>query len=130
MCLKSVLKINSARAEYLRAQRLTSEIVDGVCCEGEDYDGAADHRGPTDTAQPPGLAQSEYDKAFDSWQSFEDKSATTGRLRSVGLALVGVLYAASWWDVMSPSSDASRVVVLPMLAADRNVIVVALIRRI
>ena len=80
---------------------------------------------------PPGLAQSEYDKAFDSWQSFEDKSDTTGRLRNVGLALVGVLYVASWWDVISTQpgsgSAVSRFEVRPVMVADKGVVGFALI---
>ena len=49
---------------------------------------------------PPSLPQSDYDHAFDNWQSFQEKSDTTAKIRNVGLVMFGVLYAASWLDVI------------------------------
>ena len=79
---------------------------------------------------PPDLPQSDYDHAFDNWQSFQDRSDTTAKIRNVGLALVGILYAANWLDVISspPGSrpPSRRAAVQPVLFVDERIAGLAL----
>lgn len=73
---------------------------------------------------PPGLPQADYDLAFDTWHDFEDKSRSMARVRDAGLVLVGILYAANWYDVLTsadPATAAAAGSTRPVLLVRRDI---------
>ena len=57
---------------------------------------------------PRGLPQLAYDEAFDTWHDYEERSDAKATQRNLALALLGVVYALNWYDVLT-SQDAANV---------------------